>query len=456
MRRAVFHLVVVCAVAGRLSAQSEGVHLTVIHNAPEAREVVRSAIAARKTVNPTGDLPTREVTSAETAVKLHNVAGTYGEIITDGLPNPPYHVSGALMRATTGGRPDVGVKLGANTGTFHVFDVNDLSLFKVKANGDVAIGNVSVTAGLAVGVARDGGFASYARHDALIETNAQQWDFGANISAVQSVNAGVVNIGSAIGLFAAGLKAGDGDAYRNVAVHAFGGIESDASGTLANGVGVLVDIAQASGVVTNGFGLFINDLNATNGWGVHQEGANDKNFFRGNVGIGIVPAYPLHVNGNARITGTITIEQDLNVSGNIGAKFQDLAEWVPSSKDLVPGTVVVLDPSLSNHVIASSRPYDTTVAGVVSEKPGIILGEAGVEKEQIATTGRVKVLVDASRGPVRIGDLLVTGDRPGTAMCSQPIDVGGTTMHRPGTIIGKALEPLAAGEKQILVLLSLQ
>jgi hypothetical protein len=41
-------------------------------------------------------------------------------------------------------------------------------------------------------------------------------------------------------------------------------------------------------------------------------------------------------------------------------------------------------------------------------------------------------------------------------MKSLPIEVGGVRMHRPGTLIGKALEPLAGGTGEILVLLSLQ
>jgi hypothetical protein len=129
---------------------------------------------------------------------------------------------------------------------------------------------------------------------------------------------------------------------------------------------------------------------------------------------------------------------------------------VPSKKDLAPGTVVVLDASVGNAVMASHRSYDTSVAGVVSEQPGIILGEEGTEKEQVATTGRVRVKVDASRGPIAVGDLLVTSDKPGYAMRSTPIDIGGALIHRPGTIVGKALESLARGEGEILVLLSLQ
>ena len=74
----------------------------------------------------------------------------------------------------------------------------------------------------------------------------------------------------------------------------------------------------------------------------------------------------------------------------------------------------------------------------------------------MATTGRVKVRVDATRAPIKVGDLLVTSDVPGTAMKSEPIVVGGRKMHAPGTIIGKALEPLESGTGEILVLLCLQ
>src|SRR5438876_2618275 len=165
----------------------------------------------------------------------------------------------------------------------------------------------------------------------------------------------------------------------------------------------------------------------------------------GNVGIGTsTPSERLEVNGN------------IKVSGNINAKFQDVAEWVPSTEKLPFGTVVVLDSNKSNQVIASTVSYDTRVAGVISEQPGIALGEKGESKVLVATTGRVRVKVDATRGQIHIGDLLVTSDVPGVAMKSKPINLGGVQTHRPGTLIGKALEPLEKGSGTILVLLSLQ
>jgi len=170
----------------------------------------------------------------------------------------------------------------------------------------------------------------------------------------------------------------------------------------------------------------------------------------GNVGIGTSnPTAKLDVAGNVKVSGTLE-------GGNIRAHLQDLAEWVPATTDLAPGTVVILNPARTNEVMASVSSYDSTVAGVVSAGPGVLLGHGGSSKEMIATTGRVKVRVDATVHPVKIGDLLVTSDKPGTAMRSQPLMLEGVAIHRPGTIIGKALEPLAAGEAEILVLLSLQ
>lgn len=166
----------------------------------------------------------------------------------------------------------------------------------------------------------------------------------------------------------------------------------------------------------------------------------------GNIGIGAVPG----ANEKLRVAGNVVVD------GNIGAKYQDVAEWVETEAPLDAGTVVIVDPARPNRVVSSQRAYDTRVAGAVSAQPGLVLGEQGEGKVTVAQSGRVRVKADASYGAIKIGDLLVTSPTTGYAMRSRPIRVGGKAVHRPGTLLGKALEALPAGKGDILVLLTLQ
>ena len=231
----------------------------------------------------------------------------------------------------------------------------------------------------------------------------------------------------------------------------------------------------ANGADTGGTSILF--ANASNGFRIKYGGTSDRLSFidggsvevlslvnGGSVGIGTPTpnsSYKLDVNGSANVGGTLHATGAINADGaitgaTINATYQDVAEWVPSTQKLRAGTVVVLDTTQTNHVLASMKAYDTGVAGVVSDNPGVILGQGGTDKLKVATTGRVKVRVDATRAPIKVGDLLVTSGVEGVAMKSVPVDLGGTPIHRPGTIIGKALEPLEKGTGEILVLLSLQ
>jgi len=165
----------------------------------------------------------------------------------------------------------------------------------------------------------------------------------------------------------------------------------------------------------------------------------------GRIGVGTSsPATKFHVAGDAQI------------DGNIAAKYQDVAEWVPATEKLAAGTVVVIDDTATNRVRPASHAYDTRIAGVVSAHPGLLLGEEGETKLKVAHSGRVRVKVDAQRRPIAAGDLLVSSPTSGYAMRSEPVTVDGIAIHRPGTLIGKALEALETGQGEILVLLMLQ
>src|SRR3989441_8652389 len=96
----------------------------------------------------------------------------------------------------------------------------------------------------------------------------------------------------------------------------------------------------------------------------------------GNVGIGTgVPTAKLPVAG------------DVQVDGNIAAKYQDVAEWVRTATALPPGTVVAIDTQDSDRVVASSKPYDTGVAGGISLRPRGMLGGTGQDKGLVAPSG---------------------------------------------------------------------
>src|SRR5581483_5456451 len=118
-----------------------------------------------------------------------------------------------------------------------------------------------------------------------------------------------------------------------------------------------------------------------------------------------VTKFLIDKDGNVNVTGTLTATSVVNA-----VYGQDVAEWVQADHEIPAGTVVILNPEKNNQVMPSTVAYDTTIAGVVSAQPGMILGRGGVNKCTVATSGRVRVRVDATKGAIHIGDLLVTSD----------------------------------------------
>jgi hypothetical protein len=336
-----------------------------------------------------------------------------------------------------------------------VFATNNAERMRIFADGKVAIGSTAYNPGkLTVLGTATGGYGIMAQQRSAATVNgAAQNDTGLWVETIQDIPSGVLNNGGLQGGQLDGWNWGPGTVYFATGGNFHAGIYGNNAGTVNFAFGVQSGVKKGSGTILNGMGVYIHDTEATNDYGVYQVGADDANYFAGNVVIGGPPTtantYALAVEGNANFNGTVT-------GTNIKANYQDVAEWVPSTTDLEPGTVVILNRERDNEVMASATAYDTTVAGVVSAQPGLSLGIEGAGKEQVATTGRVRVRVDARSKPIRVGDLLVTSDLPGTAMRSEPMQLNGRPFHQPGTIIGKALQSIDSGVGEILVLLSMQ
>ena len=163
------------------------------------------------------------------------------------------------------------------------------------------------------------------------------------------------------------------------------------------------------------------------------------------------------------VSGAIIVNSGNNVTaiinggtpgvGNIGASgagfntifakstsavYADLAENYVSDCNYAAGTVVVFG---GEHEITTTTLYaDVTVAGVISTNPAYLMNGT-LDGQPVALRGRVPVKV---QGFTRKGDLLVTGNIPGTA-----ISVGRDTSYG-AAIFAKALENKDTKEVNII------
>jgi hypothetical protein len=143
-------------------------------------------------------------------------------------------------------------------------------------------------------------------------------------------------------------------------------------------------------------------------------------------------------------------------NGDIVLRNADCAEEfdVEDAAGVGGGAVLVLNDR--GGLCVAHRPYDRRVAGVVSGagglRPGIVLGrEPGVAGRcPVALSGKVFCQVDATYGPIEVGDLLTTSATPGHAMSAR--DSG----RAFGAVLGKAIAPLRAGQGLIPILVALQ
>jgi len=217
------------------------------------------------------------------------------------------------------------------------------------------------------------------------------------------------------------------------------------------------EISGVFGYSTDGVGVTGRSTNY-NGIKAVTKSSEHAALAAGNEGAGPAIYAAAGTNGVAAIfSGNVQVR-----SRSSGATIIELGEGldyaegfdVSDEKGVSPGTVLVIDPENPGELKISDRAYDAKVAGIVAGAQN--LGSAvrlgvGQFDYDVALAGRVYCNVDASFGEVRPGDLLVTSPHPGYAMIARDM------ARAQGAVLGKAMEPLAAGEKgQILVLVTLQ
>jgi hypothetical protein len=282
---------------------------------------------------------------------------------------------------------------------------------------------------------------------------------------------GAVSTGDIIGLYAeanfAGAVALIARAHGKGPTAVQAAVDPDPAGRAVvassdDGIGVHGSTTSGSGVVgqsksgrgvwgrTESFMATVGDADTGTGvWGhsksgpgVHAESDSGRGIeARGN------PAG--HFDGNVDVTGNVTAHDVVLSGGDCAEEFA-----VRDTASVDAGTVLVIDDD--GLLARSERPYDSRVAGVVSGAgdlhPGVVLGRVpgGPARLAVALVGRVFCKVDATDGPVAVGDLLTTARRPGHAMrVADPA-------RAFGSVLGKALRPLPAGTGLVPILVGLQ
>lgn len=206
-----------------------------------------------------------------------------------------------------------------------------------------------------------------------------------------------------------------------------------------------VEIDAAEGELT------VNNANGDST--IRLSGGGASGWFGGHGQAGDLLLFPAGVDKRSTDTASIWVQGN---SGDIILRNADCAEEfaVLPQPGIEPGSVMVLDDD--GRLTMCATPYDSRVAGVVSGaggvRPGIVLGRVPGARDRlpIALAGKVVCNVDASFGPIRVGDLLTTSPRPGYAMAAANRD------RAFGAVIGKAMAPLAGDTGRVPVLVCLQ
>ncbi len=160
------------------------------------------------------------------------------------------------------------------------------------------------------------------------------------------------------------------------------------------------------------------------------------------------PAYPDGAAHAVDLPGGCDPSKPPHTTPYVGKHVYDVSEGMMAG-DCEPGDVMLISPDKDQMLVRSSKRFDPTIAGVISENPKLYLG-ALPDRKPVALIGIVKCKVTAENGPIERGDLLVSASNAGYAMRADVEDI------RPGMLIGKALQVLEKGKAKIYILINKQ
>ncbi len=155
------------------------------------------------------------------------------------------------------------------------------------------------------------------------------------------------------------------------------------------------------------------------------------------------PSIPIPV--SSAPTTIAETHQDLVESEEDDAAIMSRATLFPVSEIVEAGDLLVLDSRNPGSLRRAEVAADPAVVGIAC---GEAITAEGKLQVPVALCGVAIVKVDASYGAVFAGDLLITSPTPSHAMS--------IANPAPGTVVGKALEPLASGTGMIKVLVMLR
>jgi len=207
------------------------------------------------------------------------------------------------------------------------------------------------------------------------------------------------------GVWALSLNNKSGTLSESMGIDVGAGNESSGTGTVTNAYGVNIDVQKGRGIVTNGYGVFIKRVQGDNTYGIYQQGDVTKNYFAGNVGIGVKnPTANLDISGGTG-DSELLIEADSDNSDEMDNPFITFSQ---DQKRVFGFIGLVGNADTAPHVDKYQRYVNESGTWVQrADYPGtlpnyLFLGMNNSEGVQLGSQGNVRLTVHHN-GSVGIG-----------------------------------------------------